>query len=266
MIRMQRFALAGALAALSLGGVTAVLAAEDAAKPTGYLSAAQVPNGPAFVPPPPQAGSPRAIADEAVFEQTRALKDSPRWTVAQSDADIDPKAAARLWDCALHARLGDKQGPATTRLLNRMLLDVSASYGAAKDFYKRPRPIVGNDAPICVPRDKHLAESFSYPSGHSSISWAWTLAMAEMEPDKAAQVLARGAAIGDSRVVCGVHFVSDVEAGRRVGAAVFAAEQNAPDFQADLKAAKAEIDARRAAAETDPVCTAEDAALKTPAF
>ena len=70
-----------------------------------------------------------------------------------------------------------------------------------------------------------------------------------MEPDKSAEVLARGAAIGDSRVVCGVHFVSDVEAGRRVGAAVFAAEQNAPDFQADLRAAKAEIDARRAELE-----------------
>ncbi len=260
---MKTLAIAGALA---LGAVSAVLAADDAAKPNGYLAPAQVPAGPAYVPPPPAEGSPRAIADRQVFEATRALKDTPRWTVAQGDADIDPHSAARLWDCALGARLGENQGPATTRLLTRMLADVSVSYGAAKDYYRRPRPIVGNDAPICVPRDKHLAESFSYPSGHSSISWAWTLAMAEMEPDKAAAILRRGAAIGDSRVVCGVHFVSDVEAGRRVGAAVFAAEQNAPDFQADLRAAKAEIDARRAAGQTDPVCTAETEALKTPAF
>lgn len=251
---------------LGLGAFSAVLAADEAARPKGYLSAAQVPAGPAYVPPPPVDGSPEAQADKQVFDQTRALKDTPRWTVAQGDADIAPSRAARLYDCALGARLGENQPPAVTRLLTRMYEDVSASYGAAKDYYKRPRPIVGNDAPICVVRDKHLAESFSYPSGHSSISWAWTLAMAEMEPDKAAEILKRGAAIGDSRVVCGVHWVSDVEAGRRVGAAVFAAEQNSAEFQADLRAAKAEIDQRRASGQTDPVCTAEGDALRTPAF
>ena len=259
--RIATLALAGVL---GLGAFTAVLAAEGAAPLKGYLDKAQMPMGSEFVPPPPADGSPEAQADRQVFEKTRALKDSPRWTVAQADADLDPKSAARLWDCPLNARLGEHQGPATTRLLTRMAIDVGVSYGAAKDFYKRPRPIVGNDLPICVPKDKHLAESFSYPSGHSSISWAWTLAMAEMEPDKAVEILRRGAAVGDSRVVCGVHYVTDVEAGRRVGSAVFAAEQNSPDFQADLKAAKAEIDAQRAAGETDPVCTAETEALKTP--
>jgi acid phosphatase (class A) len=245
-------------------GVASVTVAEEAAKPTGYLAPNQVPAGPGFVPSPPADGSPQAIADRKIFEDTRALKDTPRWLVAQGDADIDPRGAARLYDCPLGARLGDRQPPALTRLLSRMFVDVSASYNPAKELYKRPRPIVGNDLPICVPRDKHLAESFGYPSGHSSISWAWTLAMAQMEPDKAAEILKRGAAIGDSRVVCGVHYVTDIEAGRRVGAAVFAAEQNSPEFQADLKAAKAEIDARRASGETDPVCTAESEALKTP--
>jgi acid phosphatase (class A) len=253
------FALAGAL------GLVAVAAlAADAPAPTGYLSASEVPAGPAYVPPPPADGSARAQADHQIFLDTRALRDTPRWTLAQRDADIDPRGAARLFDCPLNARLGEDQPPALTRLLTRIFVDVSASYVPAKDLYKRPRPVVGNDLPVCVPRDEHLAKSFSYPSGHSSISWAWTLAMAEMEPDRAAAILKRGAAIGDSRVVCGVHYVSDVEAGRRVGAAVFAAEQNAPEFQADLRAARAEIDARRADGKTDPVCTAEDAALKTP--
>jgi acid phosphatase (class A) len=261
---MKTLVLAGVI---GLGVVSTVLAADQAPKLKGYLSAAQVPVGQAYVPPPPAADSPRMTADRQVFEATRALKDSPRWTVAQGDADIGPARAARLYDCALGARLGENQPPAVTRLLTRMYEDVSVSYNAAKDFYKRPRPIAGDNAsPICVPRDEHLAKSFSYPSGHSSISWAWTLAMAEMEPDKAADIMRRGAAIGDSRVVCGVHWVSDVEAGRRVGAAVFAAEQNSPEFQADLRAAKAEIDQRRASGQTDPVCTAEGDALKNPAF
>ncbi len=256
---LKSLAVAGILA-LSVVGV--VVAAD--AKLTGYLTPAQVPVGLTYLPPPPAADSPQDKADHELFLKTRALRDSGRWAVAQGDADIEPKTAARLYDCPLGARLGENQPSALTRLLTRILIDVGASYNPAKDSFKRPRPIVGNDLPICVPRDEHLAKSFSYPSGHSSISWAWTLAMAEMEPDRAAEVLRRGAAIGDSRVVCGVHYMSDIEAGRRVGAAIFAAEQNAPEFQADLKAAKAEIDARRAEGKQNPACAAEAEALKTP--
>jgi acid phosphatase (class A) len=254
---LKSLAVAGVFA-LAAAGV--VVAAE--AKLAGYLTAGSNPPAQTYLGPPPAPDSPQGQGDRALFEKTRALKDSPRWTVAQADADIDPRSAGRLFDCPLGANLGQNQPAAITRLLTRIEADVASPYNAAKDFYKRPRPVVGNDLPICVAKDDHLTHSFSYPSGHSSISWAWTLAMAEMEPDRAGEIVRRGAAIGDSRVVCGVHFMSDVEAGRRVGSAVFAAEQSSPEFQADLKAAKTEIDARRAAGQQNPACTAEAEALK----
>jgi acid phosphatase (class A) len=59
-------------------------------------------------------------------------------------------------------------------------------------------------------------------------------------------ILARGRQIGDDRVIGGVHFPSDVEAGRTLAQAIFAKLMASPDFQADLARAKTEIAAARA--------------------
>ncbi len=254
---------AGALAVAALGAAALAQAPEA---PRGYLAAGQVPAAIDFVAPPPAEGSPQAVADRQTYLNTRALKDGPRWTQAQEDIDIDPSRAARLFDCTLGARLSQPQPPALTRLLTRVLLDVSASYNPAKAVFKRPRPPVGNDAPICEVAPDRMAKSYSYPSGHGSIGWAWALVLAEAEPDRAAALLRRGGAIGDSRVVCGAHFPSDIAAGRMVGAAVVAAEHGSSEFQTDLRAAKAEIDTLRQRGGENPACAAEAAALARPPF
>ena len=83
--------------------------------------------------------------------------------------------------------------------------------------------MIGNEAPICVQRSQALADSFSYPSGHATQGWAYALILASLVPEKATPILARGRAYGESRIVCGVHWLSDVAAGRLTGTAVFAA-------------------------------------------
>jgi acid phosphatase (class A) len=56
----------------------------------------------------------------------------------------------------------------------------------------------------------------------------------------------RATAYGESRVVCGLHFPSDVAAGQALAEAVFAQLETIPAFRRDLARAKAEIDAARA--------------------
>ena len=53
-------------------------------------------------------------------------------------------------------------------------------------------------------------------------------------------ILARGRAFGESRMVCNVHWQSEVIAGRFMGAATVARLHADPGFTADLAAAKAE--------------------------
>ena len=83
-------------------------------------------------------------------------------------------------------------------------------------------------------------ENSSWPSGHAMLGWTYALLLAELVPEQADAVLLRGRQFGDSRVVCGVHYPSDVEAGRAVGAALVARLHAEPQFVADMAAAKAE--------------------------
>jgi acid phosphatase (class A) len=77
--------------------------------------------------------------------------------------------------------------------------------------------------------------------------------IAEVVPEKASPILARGKAFGDSRIICGVHFQSDIEAGRYLGSAMVSRLHDDPAFMADLAKAKAEVAASRAKRAADGV-------------
>ena len=68
------------------------------------------------------------------------------------------------------------------------------------------------------------------------------LILAEVVPARKDAILKRGHEYGMSRVVCGVHWQSDVDAGFLVGSAVVAYLHNVPEFQRLLRLAKAEAD------------------------
>jgi acid phosphatase (class A) len=252
------------IVALALIASTSVAAPPK--RPDGYLAKDELPAVAALLPGPPAEGSEALTLDRAARAHTLTEKDSPRWVLAQSDADIDPALAARLFDCPLGTNLGREQPPALTRLFTRVLTDVGALVEEPKARFMRKRPFMDDGGAICVARREDLAKNGSYPSGHAAAGYAWALVMAEIAPDQAGPIIARGRAVGDSRVVCGVHYISDVEAGRSIAAALVAAEHAKPEFRADLEAARAEVAARRATSDSNPVCTAENAALATPAY
>jgi acid phosphatase (class A) len=109
------------------------------------------------------------------------------------------------------------------------------------------RPFVELKEESCTPQDEsRLATDGSYPSGHSAIGWTWALLLAELAPDADDAILARGYAFGQSRVICGVHWQSDVTSGRIVAAGVVARLHADPAFQADHAAARTELAAARA--------------------
>ncbi len=247
---------------------TSVEAADKA--PAGYLAPAALPGARDVLPPPPAAGSPGEALDRAAFFSTRALKGTPRWEMATRDAVYSPTAFLDYYSCALGVRLEPTRVPALLRVVTRMDPDVGAVVAAAKNQYQHTRPFVGTAEPICDTGDREaMAKSWSYPSGHAAMAWALGLVLAELAPDVAAPVLARARNLGESRAVCGVHTVSDVEAGRTVGAMVVAVLHASADFRGDLEAARRELAAVRArppapALEEARCAFERDASARTP--
>lgn len=230
----------------------------------GYLPRAALPDSLALLPPPPLAGSPAAQADEAVFRQTRALAGSPRWALAAQDANLQFPAAAGVFACSLGFDVTPEQTPHLYTLLRRTLPDAGLSTYKAKDHYKRLRPFAALGGTSCTPDDEaKLAKDGSYPSGHSALGWAWALILAELAPDKANAILARGTAYAQSRVICGVHWQSDADQGRMMGAATVARLHADPVFKAQLQAAGNEVKQALAAGKPPAGrdCGAEAAAL-----
>lgn len=228
----------------------------------GYLKPEQLPSSKAFLPPPPAAGSAALAADEELYRSTRALRGTPRWALATKDADLTFPNAASTFSCALGMTISPEATPHLNMLIRRVRADASRANDNAKDLYKRQRPYLAHGDTSCTPAEKHKDDS--YPSGHSSIGWAWALVLAEIAPDRADAILARGLAFGESRLVCGVHWKSDMDAGRVVGASAVSRLHTDPVFRAQLDLARKEIEAARAAGAKSPLdCVAETQALST---
>jgi acid phosphatase (class A) len=213
----------------------------------GYLSSEALPNSLALIPPPPAAGTAALALDEEVSRISAELRGTPRWTLAAEDADLRFPQAAGTFTCALNAPVTELDTPHLYMLLRRSLADAGLSTYAAKDHYRRTRPFVAHNQPTCTPGDEpQLRDDGSYPSGHTAVGWAWALILSEVAPDQTDAILARGRAFGQSRVICNVHWESDVIEGRFIGASAVARLHSNSAFLADLDAAKAELTAVRA--------------------
>lgn len=230
----------------------------------GYLDRSVLPDSLTLLPAPPASGSAAQAEDEATYRATRPQLTSPRGALAKADARLDFPAATGAFACAANLDITPQATPHLYTLMRRTLVDAGLSTYRAKDHYKRTRPFAAHQDGSCTPEEEpKLAKDGSYPSGHAALGWAWALVLSELMPDRTDALLQRGYAFGQSRVVCGVHWQSDVEAGRVVGAAAVARLHADPVFEAQMRAAEGEIRAARAAGRgTSADCAAEAAALK----
>ena len=231
----------------------------------GYLSSAELPDSLALLPPPPEAGSAALEDDKEAFRRLAALRATPRGALAVQDANLRFPAAAGTFGCALGVRISEQDTPHLNMLLRRTLADAGVATYKAKDHYQRTRPFVVMAAPSCTPKEEAaLAKDGSYPSGHSALGWAWALVLAEVAPERTDALLQRGRAFAQSRAICGVHWKSDVEAGRLVGAAAVARLHTNPVFTAQLELARKEVDrARQGGLVPAGDCAAEAQAIQS---
>jgi len=212
-----------------------------AAHPQGFLTADEVPNSLKILPPPPAETSVAFLSDKADYEAGRVLKDKAREELAARDADYND--ITQIFSVAYGQEISPQHTPALYSLLQKVLQDShDHAMKAAKNHYMRLRPFVLYKDPTCTPAfDEKMKGTGSYPSGHASFGWAAALVLAEINPARQSEILQRGYDFGQSRVICGAHWQSDVDSGRLMGSAVVAALHNNAAFMTALGQAKAEL-------------------------
>ena len=213
----------------------------------GYLPLESLPNSLALVPPPPAAGSTSLAMDVDVSQAGLGMRGSMRWELAAEDANLTFPRTAGTFSCALNAPITEQDTPHLYMLLRRTLADAGLSTYTAKNHYERASPFVVNKEPSCTPdEEEHLSKDGSYPSGHTAIGWAWALILSEVAPEQSDAILARGWAFGQSRMICNVHWQSDIIMGRIMGAAAVASLHSNPAFRTAISVAQDEVEAVRA--------------------
>jgi acid phosphatase (class A) len=231
----------------------------------GYLKQSDLPNSLVLLGPPPETDSAALARDEEARQATIPLRNTERWKLAYTDADLAFPQAADNFSCAMGVKIDSKQTPRLYAMMQKMLSDFGLSTYGVKNKYNRVRPFVVHSEATCrADQEAILRGDGSYPSGHTAAGWGWALVFAQINPEHSDALLKRGIEFGQSRVICDAHWQSDVDAGRIMGAATVARLQTDSAFLADLKAAKAEVKAAKAKrASPMPACAAEAAALST---
>jgi len=212
-----------------------------------YLTVDTAPDSLALLPAPPQPGSPEFEADVAAHKAALALRNTARWQQAIVDASFSPENLGNKFLDAFGIEITPQRTPITYNLIFRLVGSVgSMATKKAKEHYMRTRPFVHFNESTCQPEDeKMMRGNGSYPSGHTAFGWSAALVLAEISPERQNAILQRGYEYGQSRVICGAHWQSDVNAGRVMAAAAVARLHTLPNFQRQLAAAKREIAALR---------------------
>jgi acid phosphatase (class A) len=245
------------LSAVSIFALASVFAQQTtppAGVRAGYLKPSDTPDVARIVLPAPETDDPRFIADMSIFRATRALEGSARWALAQADDNVSIAGLFQAFRCALGVTLTRENAPKVTALVTRANIDSSAASRLLKDLYQHKRPFQVAEGNVCLSSQGKAAleKSPDYPSGHTTAAWETGLILAELAPSAATDLMARARAFGQSRVVCGVHNESAVEAGWMTATLIFAAQVANPDVRADLAEARAELDKLRADLKAKP--------------
>jgi len=189
-----------------------------------------------LLPPPPAENSETTRNEAALIiklqseigpeEAERARGDAEASIYRFADALGNPEGFTR------------KRVPRTHALFRKVTLEQAAVVHVGKEEFDRRRPFRANPGiePIV---DK--PRTASYPSGHSM--WARTvgLLLADMLPEYREKIMARADEYAFNRVVAGVHYPSDIEAGKLAATALVAFLLASPSFQQDYAEAKKEL-------------------------
>ena len=215
------------------------------AQPKGepYFTKDEMPDMVKFLPAPPDSTSVDFARDLHRYFWGKEMRNNPeRAAMALRDAVFSLETILTEYEEAFGMKI-TKEG---TPEIYKVLLDgteTAHNIGSnPKRYYMRRRPFMRfNESTLYPKDDEDLRHNGSYPSGHTILGWSAALLMMEINPDRANEILARGYQYGESRVIVGAHWQSDVDAGRLAASVAYAKMHTSEAFLKQMAKARKEF-------------------------
>lgn len=185
-------------------------------------------------PPAADSSATRAELDELLALQATRTDDEVAAARADRKTEVTRFYGALGLDAAHPPKL-----PQVELLAERVEDDVRIYVRAAKDRFRRLRPY--EIEPRIDPCIGDVKGDRSYPSGHSAFAWAMAGMLSDLVPERRDTLEARAAEFARQRITCGVHFPSDLEAGRQAAEWVMRAMRERKEYRDEAAEASVEL-------------------------
>ncbi len=206
-----------------------------------YFTVDQLPDLIKCLPAPPAFDSPEFANDMMRFAWGKQQRLNPeRAEIAKRDAVWSYEALLAEFDVPFGLHMSPEDTPEIWKLMVTSMTTTDAMRVAPKAFYHRQRPFERFQDKMLTDEEAELTGEGSYPSGHTMRGWTAALLLAEVNPAAADTIFARGWMYGESRVIVGAHWQSDVDASRVAASIAVCALHGSPEFREQMAKAQAE--------------------------
>lgn len=208
-----------------------------------YFTLEEMPDAVVFLPAPPAFESVAFADDFQQWQWGKSVRNTDRGKMASRDSEYGIECMADIFGQVLGIPISQENTPAIWRLMWRSGTTGRYSVTNAKQKFMRTRPFTKMNEHVFGEFDdeESLRDNGSYPSGHTAFGWSVALALAEMAPEYQNEILRRGYQYGESRVIVGAHWQSDVDAARLAVAAALARLHTNTEYWHDLSLARNEF-------------------------
>ena len=226
--------------ALSMVMTAMAMNAQNEVQP--YFTVDQLPDLIKCLPAPPAFDSPEFAYDMERFAWGKLQRlDPERAEIARRDAVWSYEALLNEFAEPFGLAITPENTPEIWKLMVTSLTTTDAMRVAPKAYYHRPRPFERFQDKMLTDEEAELSGEGSYPSGHTMRGWTAALLLAEVNPAAANEIFARGWMYGESRVIVGAHWQSDVDASRVAASIGYSALQGSAEFRKQMAKAQNEF-------------------------
>ena len=242
MKQMKKYLL---MAAAAMMAASTAFAAGDETNGHAYFTKAELPDMTKILPPFPEFESARFVADQSQHLWGKLMRlDEARAAQAQRDAVYSMQTVIDEMGPLFGLVITKEDTPEIYTILQDVCASCDSIYSDAKAKFNRQRPYAYYNEGTLIPEkeEKHRNEG-SYPSGHTVFFWTSALLLSDINqsPKAMESLLARGYEFGQSRVIAGYHWQSDVDAGRTAGSVLYQLIRSHERFIEQLAKARAEF-------------------------